>query len=85
MAKKTKTTRHETTDRIARKAHEAVDAAADSAGQAEERVRETTENARERSQDLLASVTNYVQENPITSIALAFAAGTIFSSMTRRR
>lgn len=76
---------HETTDRLADRAHEAVDSAARRAGDAEERVRRSGEQAQERSQDLLASVTDYVHENPLAALGLAFAAGTIFSAMTRKR
>lgn len=85
MARKAASSTHETTDNLAQKAHEAVDAAAKSAAQAEERVRESTQNARERSGDLLDSVSDYVQDNPLTALGLAFAAGTIISAMTRRR
>lgn len=85
MARQSQSTTHQTTDRIAEKAHHAVDAAARTAAQAEEHVRETAEHAGERSQDLLSAVTDYVHKNPMTALGLAFAAGTIFSAMTRRR
>lgn len=85
MARKTPSSGHETTDQLADKAHEAVDSAARAAAQAEERVRESTQNARERSGDLLDSVSDYVKDNPLAALGLAFAAGTVFSAMTRRR
>ncbi len=96
MAKQTASKSHQTTDRVAGKAHEAVDAAAERAGRAEEtvrekvseadeRIRETGRHARERSQDLLGQVSDYVQDNPLTALGIAFAAGTIFSSITRKR
>lgn len=75
---------HKATDKAADKAHEAVDVAAEKAGQAEDYLRGAAERAGEQSQDLLATVTDYVQKNPITAIALAFAAGTLYSSITRR-
>lgn len=76
---------HETTDRFANRAHEAVDSAAETVKHAEERIRETTEQARVRSQDLISSVGEYVKDNPLTALGIAFAAGTIFSALTRRR
>ncbi len=96
MAKQSQTSGHQTTDRAAEKAHEAVDAAARRAGHAEERfrekvsetderVRESAHHARERSQDVISTVGDYVQENPLTALGLAFAAGTLFSALTRRR
>ena len=73
------------TDKVADKAHEAVDKASDAVGKAEERIRGSAENAQVRSEDLVRRVTDYVHENPLTSLGLAFAAGVIFSSMNRRR
>lgn len=84
MATQSKTTKHQTTDQVAGKAHEAVDAAAETAGRAEERLRDSTDDVRGRSDDILNSVAGYVKENPLTSLGLAFAAGTILSSLTRR-
>lgn len=78
---KAKSSTQQTTDKIADKAHDAVDNAAEKAGRAEERLRE----ASEQGQDVITAVTDYVKENPLTALGLAFAAGTIFSSMTRRR
>lgn len=78
---KAKSSSHQTTDKVADKAHEAVDSAAEKAGRAEDRLREATEQG----QDVITAVTDYVRENPLTALGLAFAAGTIFSSMTRRR
>ncbi|WP_018141984.1 YqjD family protein [Thioalkalivibrio sp. ALJ7] len=85
-----------TTQRVAEQAHEAVDWAAEHAGQAEERIREgmnsADEEVRERaakarqgSEDVLRAVGNYIRENPLTAVGLAFVAGSLFSSLTRRR
>jgi ElaB/YqjD/DUF883 family membrane-anchored ribosome-binding protein len=72
---------HQTTEKIADKAHDAVDSAAEKAARAEERLREATAQGN----DIVTAVSDYVKENPLTALGLAFAAGTIFSSMTRRR
>lgn len=78
---KAKSTTQETTEKMADKAHDAVDSAAEKAARAEERLRE----ASEQGHDVLTAVSDYVKENPLTALGLAFAAGTIFSSITRRR
>ncbi len=87
---------HATTDRLASRAHRTVDQAAEHAsraeqylregiGHAEERIRETSHDAKVRSDELLSSIGTYVRENPLTSIGIAFAAGTLFSALTRGR
>lgn len=78
---KAKSSTHQTTEKMADKAHDAVDSAAEKAAQAEDRLREATEQGH----DVITAVADYVKENPLTALGLAFAAGTIFSSMTRRR
>lgn len=81
MAGKTKAEDAGTADKLAGKAHDAVDSAAEKVGDAEEKLREMAAQG----QDVMAAVSNYVKENPLTALGLAFAAGTIFSSLTRRR
>ncbi len=92
----TKTTGHHTTDQVAGKAHEAVDWAAETAGkaedrtreyasQADERVREAAAQGRQHADDMVNRVNGYVRENPLMSIGIAFLAGVIYSSLTRRR
>jgi ElaB/YqjD/DUF883 family membrane-anchored ribosome-binding protein len=87
---------HETTDQVAGKAHEAVDKAAETAGRAEEyarehaahadeRVREAAAQGRKRADDMLDRANSYVRENPLMSIGIAFIAGALYSSLTRRR
>ncbi|WP_111656861.1 DUF883 family protein [Isoalcanivorax indicus] len=88
-------TQHQTTDKVAQSLHGAVDTAASRAAPAEEklrqeaadaaaRLRETGDYARSRSEQILNNVTGYVRENPMTALGLAFAAGTLFSALTRR-
>lgn len=92
----TKAGGHDTTDQVAGKAHEAVDRAAETAGRAEEyarehashadeRVREAAAQGRQRADDVLDRVNSYVRENPLMSIGIAFVAGALYSSLTRRR
>ncbi|MCC5865716.1 MAG: DUF883 family protein [Wenzhouxiangella sp.] len=81
MAGKTKSESADTTDKLAGKAHEAVDSAAEKVSDAEEKLREVAAQG----QDVLTAVSNYIKENPLTALGLAFAAGTVFSSLTRRR
>ncbi len=87
---------HGTTNRVAGKVHESIDRLAAKAGHAEERLRhdagtaqgrlrESGHHARERSEDLLSTACDYVRENPMTAIGLAFAAGTLVAWLRRRR
>lgn len=87
---------HDTIDQVAGKAHEVVDRAAHTAAKAEEytrqqvahadeRFREAAAHGRQRADDLLEHVTLYVREKPLMSIGLAFVAGILYSSLTRRR
>jgi ElaB/YqjD/DUF883 family membrane-anchored ribosome-binding protein len=85
-----------TTGRVAAQGHELLDRVAEHAAPAEERIRETlshaddrvregAHNARQSSEDVVRVVGNYVRDNPLTAIGLAFVAGTVVSSLTRRR
>ncbi|WP_416139637.1 DUF883 family protein [Halomonas sp. HK25] len=87
---------HGTTDQVAEKAHEAVNMAAKTAGKAEEyarehashadeRIREVAANGRQRADDVLERVTSYVREKPLMSIGMAFVAGVLYKTLTRRR
>lgn len=87
---------HETVDHVADSLHDVVDKAADGLNSAEEnirreaseafdKVREGQENMREYSADLYESVTTYVRQNPLTALGIAFVAGSILSSLNRRR
>lgn len=86
---------HATTDRLSERAHESVDQIAKTAGKAEERVRHEAADAdarvrdagqkvKERSGETLQSVSGFVRDNPLTSLGIAFAAGTLLSALRRR-
>lgn len=83
------------TDGVSRRAHESVDHMARTAGKAEERIRheagdakarvsDVGQKARERSDETLHSIGAFVEENPLTSLGLAFAAGTLLYGLRRR-
>lgn len=87
---------HETTDQVAEKIHDVVDKAAAGIADTEERLREGAANAAEkvregahyaqvRSADLAQAVSGYVRDNPLVALGVAFLAGSIISSLTRRR
>ncbi|MFO8003372.1 hypothetical protein [Thioalkalivibrio sp.] len=89
------TSEHATTDRLSDRAHETVDQAARGAAKAEERIRreagnaqekakETAAKAKEHSDEALQSISGFVRENPLLSLGLAFAAGTLLSALRRR-
>lgn len=86
---------HATTDRFSESAHESVDQIAKSAGKAEERIRHEAEDAKEyvrdakqktkqRSDEAMNTVSLFVQENPLISLGIAFAAGSLLSALKRR-
>ena len=86
---------HDTTNQVADKIHDVVDKAAAGiataeekvrcqASQAADRVRDGAQYAQDKSADVIHSVASYVRENPLTAIGIAFVAGSIISSLTRR-
>lgn len=86
---------HATTDHLTERAHESVDQISRTAGKAEERIRKEAGNAenlvrnasqktRNQSGEALKSISGFVQDNPLTSLGLAFAAGTLLSALKRR-
>lgn len=76
---------HATTDRISERAHESVDRVAKTAGKGEEKIRHEAANAKERSGETLNSVSAFVSDNPVLSLGIAFAAGTLLSGVLRRK
>lgn len=83
-------------DYVEGKAHDAVNRAAKSTGKAEEYTREQASHADERvraaathgrkqAEEMFGSVNGYVRDNPLISIAIAFGAGVLLSSLRRRR
>ena len=84
-----------TTDRLAAMAHDTVDRVAESANYAEQEVRgaagRAAERAREMQEEAMATADqqvkkarSYIEENPLMSAGIAFAAGVIFSALIRR-
>ena len=83
-------------DRAARTAHETIDRLHEQAARVEDELRSSTadaaDKARQSGERAAASlegatrqVTSYIEQNPLTSAALAFAAGIVVSSLLRRR
>lgn len=86
---------HATTDRLSERAHESVDRIAETAGRGEEklrhgaadaeaRVRDAGQKAKDRSDETLQTISGFVRDNPLTSLGIAFAAGSILAALTRR-
>lgn len=84
-----------TTARVADNLHHAVDSAADSAGHAEQRLREQAEKtagkaremadrARVQAGQAVGTVSRYTRDNPLAALGIAFAAGAVVASLTRR-
>ena len=87
---------YSTVDRISERAHETFDQAAKTAEKAkkmirneaadvEARVRDAGHRAKKHSDDIQDSVSSYVQDKPLLSLGIAFAAGMLLSVLRRRR
>lgn len=87
---------HATTDRLSEHAHESVDQFAKTAGKGEEKirqkaadaeasVRDAAQKAKERSGEARQSINAFVQDKPLISLGIAFAAGTLLSALLSRR
>lgn len=87
---------HATTDRLSERVHESVDQFAKTAGKGEEqirhkaadaeaRVRDAGEKVKQRSGEALHSISGFVQDKPLVSLGIAFAAGTLLSALLKRR
>lgn len=86
---------HATTDRLLKRLQESMDRFAKTAGKAEKRMRHEAgdtkarvskagEKARKRSEKTVHSVSVFVRDNPLTSLGLALAAGSLMSAIARR-
>lgn len=87
---------HATTDRLSERAHESVDQFARTAGKGEEQirhkaadaeasVRDAGKKAKKRSGEAMQSINAFVQDKPLISLGIAFAAGTLLSALLSRR
>lgn len=72
-------------DRAAERAQSAIHSAQETAGTAANRAQEGVEYAREHSEDMLSTLSDYVQDHPMTSLGIALALGTVLSALARRR
>ena len=75
----------ETIDKAAHSAHEAVDKIASATSQAAEALGEKGEQLKNAEQKLMESCRGYVQDNPITSLGIAVAAGFLLSRVLSGR
>jgi len=71
----------ETVDKAASSAHEAVDKIAGATNQAAEMLGEKGEQLRNAEQQLIEDCRMYINDNPITSMAIAVAAGFMLSRL----
>lgn len=80
---------------VADKAHDAVDKTADVAENVDARVRETAEQVKAKTTESVDSVkaasvnaqqkvTDYVNENPMKALGIAFGAGVIATALLRK-
>ena len=87
---------HPTTERLASMAHDTVDRVAEVANEAEREVRgaaartarqarEVGEQAMETADENISKLRAYVEENPLLSAGVAFAAGMVLVSLLGRR
>lgn len=83
------------TDKAEAKAHTAINKAAEVAETVEMKARETTEAARVKAEEAIESaktagaqaqttVTDYVNDNPLKAVGIAFGAGLIASALLRK-
>ncbi|MDD1619306.1 MAG: DUF883 domain-containing protein [Methylococcaceae bacterium] len=75
----------ETIDKASHSAHEAVDKITNATNQAAEALGEKGEQLKNAEQQLMESCRGYVQDNPITSLGIAVAAGFLLSRVLSGR
>jgi ElaB/YqjD/DUF883 family membrane-anchored ribosome-binding protein len=76
---------HETVDRVADTARTAEQHIRARAAELGDQARETEERALEALESNLNKARSYVEENPLMSAGIAFAAGVILSGLLTRR
>lgn len=72
-------------DHMAHQAHETVDRVAEAANQAAERMNERRSEMKGQQEEWLSTVSNYVQDNPLTSLGIAAAGGYLLSRILSGR
>ena len=83
------------TDRLASMAHETIDRVSPKVNRAEQDVRDAAAKTADSAKNLqaqamaateegLASARSYIEKNPLTTAAIAFAAGALLRSLVRR-
>jgi len=75
----------ETIDKASKSAHETVDKIASATNQAADALGEKGEQLKNAEQQLMESCRGYVQDNPITSLGIAVAAGFLLSRVLSGR
>ena len=73
------------TDKVSHSAHEAYDKIADATSQAAETLGEKGEQLKKTEQQLMKNCRGYINENPMTSVSIAVAAGFLLSRLFSRR
>ena len=77
-------TAHESMEQMGKAAARTKDRLQHEAGLAKARAKQAGQQARERSDEALDSVNTFVGDNPITSLGIAFAAGSLVSYLIKR-
>jgi len=76
---------HAAVDRMAAGAHHVVDGVADAANTATDNISDKTQQLRAIEERWVENVRDYVQGNPVSSIAIAVAGGYLVSRIFSRR
>ncbi|MCF7964086.1 DUF883 domain-containing protein [Methylobacter sp. Wu8] len=75
----------ETIDKASNSAHEVVDKIAGATSQAVEALGEKTEQLKNAEQQMMNDCRSYIQNNPVTSMGIAVAAGFLLSRLLSGR
>jgi len=75
----------EITDKASQFAHEAGEKIANATNQASDTLSEKTEQLKNAEQRLMKDCCGYVQDNPVTSLGIAVAAGFLLSRLLSAR